>query len=153
MNVSGEMQMLMVTLDVTRARELWREKFSHLPQPKSDEEMLATLHIARTQSEIITDKLRYYSHAWLRERGLPTHLPDHMRQPAERMYPVNVPCVGISINTKSDLMRPIVPLVRGAMENAVLEAYADGHAAEPVLIKGRMMEARKTTVRKLLGVK
>jgi hypothetical protein len=152
MNIAAEMQMLMVTLDTARAREVWREHFSHLHQPADDAAMLATLHAARTQSELIATKLRYYSHSWLRERGLPSLLPDEMRASAERVYPVTVPSVGISVNTKSDLFKPVVPLVMTAMQDAVLECYADGHAAETDLIKGRILEAKKTTVRKLLGV-
>jgi hypothetical protein len=152
MNLAGEMQHLMVSLDVKRAREIWRKVAPHLHQPKSDEEMLTTLHLARTQSEVLNVKLRYYSHSWLNERGLPSLLPDPMRPAADRMYPRKVQSVGISVNSRSSLFRPIVGHIRGAMEDAVKEVYADGHASDIPLIKSRMTEARQGIVRKLLGV-
>jgi len=42
--------------------------------------------------------------------------------------------------------------VRGSMEDAVKEVYADGKSDDIPLIRRRMMEARRTIVRKLLGV-
>lgn len=152
MNVAGEMQKCMVTLDVERARELWRIVFSHLPPINSDEEMLRTLHLARTQSEPLAARLRYYSHQWLLERGLPSALPDDLRPSAEKMYPSVTRAVGISVNSGSELFKPIVTLVRGAMEQSVLETFADGHAKDDEVVRRRMMEAKRTTVRKLLGV-
>jgi hypothetical protein len=89
-NIAGEMQALMVTLDVKRAREVWKLVAPHLRQPESDEEMLTTLHLARTESPIVNTKLRYYSHCWLVERNLPSLLPDQMRPAAEREYPRKV---------------------------------------------------------------
>jgi hypothetical protein len=138
-NIAGEMQALMVTLDVKRAREVWKLVAPHLRQPESDEEMLT--------------KLRYYSHCWLVERNLPSLLPDQMRPAAEREYPRKVQGVGISVNARSDLFRPVTGLVRESMEEAVLEVYADGGADNVDLIKRRMNEARRNTVRKLLGIK
>jgi hypothetical protein len=152
-NIAGEMQALMVTLDVKRAREVWKLVAPHLRQPESDEEMLTTLHLARTESPIVNTKLRYYSHCWLVERNLPSLLPDQMRPAAEREYPRKVQGVGISVNARSDLFRPVTGLVRESMEEAVLEVYADGGADNVDLIKRRMNEARRNTVRKLLGIK
>lgn len=146
------MQQCMVTLDVTRAREIWRHVAPHLPPVKSDSDMLATLHLARTQSEVVNDKLRAWSHRWLLERGMPSGLPDHMRPSAERMYPRKAESVGISVNAKSDLVQPVIGRVRSAMEDAVLEVYADGRSADTDLIKRRMAEARAGTMRKLLGL-
>jgi hypothetical protein len=147
------MQFCMVSLDVKRAREVWKLVAPHLPLIKSDAEMLATLHLARTQSSLVTDKLRFYSHCWLLERGHPSALPDKLKPAAERMYPRMVRSVGISMNARSDLFRPIVGQVRGAMEDAVLEVYSDGKSEDIPLIKQRMSEARKNTVRRLLGIK
>jgi hypothetical protein len=147
------MQFCMVSLDVKRAREVWKLVAPHLPPIKSDAEMLTTLHLARTQSPFVTDKLRFYSHCWLLERGHPSALPDKLKPAAERMYPRMVRSVGISMNVRSDLFRPIVGQVRGAMEDAVLEVYADGKSEDISLVKRRMSEARKSTVRRLLGIK
>jgi hypothetical protein len=153
MNIAGEMQKCLVVLDVKRARQLWNIAFPHLPAITSDNEMLRTLHLARTQSEAFNTKLRFYSHQWLLERNLPSALPDHLRPNAERMYPRVVKAVGTAVHTSSELMRPIVPFVREAMSNAVLETFADGHEDDSDIVRRRIMEAKRTTVRKLLGVK
>jgi hypothetical protein len=153
MNLAGEMQFCMVSLDVKRAREVWKLVAPHLPPIKSDAEMLTTLHLARTQSPLLNDRLRFYSHCWLLDRGHPSALPDKLRPAAERMYPRMVRSVGISMNARSDLFKPIVRQVRGAMEDAVLEVYSDGKGDDIPLVKRRMREARKTTVRKLLGIR
>jgi len=153
MNIAAEMQHCMVTLDVQRAREIWAHLFPHLPPIKNDEEMLVTLHVARTQSDILNTNLRYYSHCWLIERGYPSTLPDHMRKPAERMYPRVKQSVGISVNASSDLFKPIIGHVRSAMSDAVEEIYADGREKDVSLIKQRMKEAKRDTVRRLLGVR
>jgi hypothetical protein len=42
-------------------------------------------------------------------------------------------------------------LVRGAMENAVLDAYAEKRT-EPEFLRARTSEARETTIRKLVGL-
>ena len=151
MNVAGAMRSCMVSLDTVTARELWRKQFSHLAQPKTDAEMLQMLHLARTQSAFLPNRLRFYSHCWLLERGLPTMLPDELRPAADRMYPRKQTAVGISVNSSSELLKPILPHVRNAMETAVSELYADGKSEDIPLIKSRMFEARTTVVRKLLG--
>jgi len=151
-NLAGEMQWCMVDLDVERARRIWSAVAPHLPPITSDAEMLKTLHLARTQSESLALRLRFYSHRWLCERGLPTALPDHLRPSADRMYPRKQTGVGISVNTRSEIFRPVMVEVRGSMEDAVKEVYADGKSDDIPLIRRRMMEARRTIVRKLLGV-
>lgn len=148
---SAEFRRCMVELDIVTMRKLWRHVSPHLPQPKTDEETLAALHLARTQARSMPLKLRAYSHRWLTERGIPSQLPDQLRPKAERMYPVVADAVGISVNAKSSILQPIVPLIRGAMESAVLESYADGQK-DPSIIKVRMNEAKLTTVRKLVGI-
>jgi hypothetical protein len=142
----------MVTLDVPRARAIWGDVFPHLPAIESDDHMLLTLHMARTQSEAFNERLRFYSHRWLSERGYPSQLPDKLRPSAERMYPVKSSSVGISVNIKSELFRPIASHVRGAMEDAVSEVYADGKQDDVSLIKNRMMEARRRVIKKLIGI-
>jgi hypothetical protein len=152
LNLAGEMQFCMVSLDTERAREIWKLVNPHLPPITSDAEMLTTLHLARTQSQKLNRSLRFYSHCWLLERGYPSALPDHMRPSAQRMYPITVKSVGISVNAKSELLRPVVSHIRGAMEDAVMEVYADGKQEDVPLIKQRMLEARRYVARKLLGV-
>ena len=108
------------------------------------------LHHARTQSPLDL-KLRAYSHRWLLDRGLPSGLPDELKPKAERLYPVKVEAVGISING-GGIFAPVIPLIRGAMEDAVLECFADGHK-ETEIVRPRMFEARAKAVKQLLGVK
>jgi hypothetical protein len=137
-------------LDIPLVRKMAAHIWPQYPHAKTDAEALAHAHHARTQMPIAF-ALRAYSHAWLMERSLPSGLPDHMRRRAERMYPVTVNSVGISVRGSSELGRSVAPVIRNAMEYAVNEAYADGHKDEPKVVKGRMMEARKTAIKKLLG--
>ena len=59
--------------------------------------------------------------------------------------------VGVSINASSPMFKPIVPLVERAVNDAILDAYAEGDM-DPVFVKSRIRDVRKDTVRKLLGV-
>ena len=122
---------------VTDIRALWRVVCPHLPQPRDDQEAALMMHRARTQTNSIPLKERAYSHRWLIERGLPSGLPDHLRPRAERMYPTVVDAVGIAVRSQRD---PVAAKeVRGVMENAVKEMYADG-VKDPQRIKRRIME-------------
>lgn len=127
------------------ARALWAKVMPHLPQPADDLETLATIHHARTQAKSLPLRLRAYSHRWLCERLLPSGLPDWLRPKAERMYPRLVEAVGIAVKPITGETPPIVAAfslhVRGAMEYAVEDAFANGDK-DPTIVKGRMMEAR-----------
>lgn len=140
----------MRTLDAPGARKLWAEVRPGMPQPKTDAEALKMLHLARVQSDAIGAVQRAYSHRWLLDHGLESPLPDHMKPKAERMYPAIVEAVGISVNGKG-IFKPIVTQVRGAMEAAVLECFADGDRATEI-VRPRMMEAKDRTVKQLLGI-
>ena len=129
----------------------WREKMSHLPQPKSMTDAEIMMHRARTETESLPLRPRAYSHAWLCERGLPSGLPDNLKQSAERLYPSAAKTVGISGNYHGEWLRPAVEEVRGAMEYAVEEAFADGHEDDSTLVKKRMFEAKERTERQLFG--
>jgi hypothetical protein len=135
-------------LDVVTTRRLWAEIFPHLPAPTNDAKTLAFLHAARTQMRHMKFDLRAYSHAWLCERGYPSMLPDNMRRRAERLYPVVLSAVGISVNSAHEEVR------RGiltAMEYAVLEAEADGKLTDSPHVKRRMMQARERERLALFG--
>lgn len=151
MDHSAEFRRCLEQLDIDGMRKLWRHVSPHLPQPGSDAEILTTLHHARTQAESMPLRLRAYSHRWLSERSYPTGLPDRLKQSAERMYPRVVEGVGISVNAKSEFMKPIASLVQRAMSDAVSDAYAEGRS-DPGFVRARMNEARASTVRKLLAV-
>lgn len=152
MQHSNEMRRCLEDLDVAGIRRLWNHVAPHQPVPTKDEHVLVAAHHARTQAESMPLKARAYSHQWLSERGFPSALPDRLKPAAVRLYPVIAAAVGISVNTKSEIFKPAIPLIRGAMERAVLECYADGHKDDPAIIKSRMMEAKTTAARQLLGI-
>ena len=137
-------------LDVEGMKRLHAERLPHLP-PSSD--VLVSMHMARTQSEALADKLRFYSHRWLEDRGYPSQLPDRLKPSADRMFPKVTAAVGISVNAASDLFKPLIPHVRGAMEDAVLEADADGKLEDTQHVRERMREARAKSLRQLIGVR
>jgi hypothetical protein len=138
--------------DVTAIRRLYREIAPHLPQPSSDVEAWASLHHARTQVEALPLKLRAYSHRWLLDQGLPSGLPDALKPLAERMYPRIVTGVGISVNSTSAVGRLAVPIIQRAMQDAVLEAYAEGKTT-PRFVRARMNEARQKALRSIGAVR
>lgn len=148
----AEFVRIMEALDVGAARRIWRHVFPKLPPLKDDHSILTMLHVARTKTDILADKLRFYSHCWLRDHGL-SHaslLPDWLKSRAEKMYPVLSEAVGIAVRTNSPVLAPIRDLMQGAMENAVLEAYAD-RRTEPAFVRKRMFEAKAKAVKKLVG--
>lgn len=132
----------LVDMDVAIARRAWAVAFPHLPRLGDDHDVLVVLHYARTQANSIALRLRAYSHRWLLERDYPSGLPDHLRQSAERLYPVVVGVVGVSTRTRT----PLAMAVRDAMNNAVMECYADGHQ-EPEIVRPRMLEKRQHVLR------
>lgn len=151
MPLSSIMRECLFSLDLERAKRIWNNFLPDKPPITSDAEMLATLHLARTMARSIPDKLRFYSHRWLTERGLPSLLPDELRPDAEQMYPVLRRSVGISLNSQSSMIAPAIPIIRGAMEGAVLEAYDDGRGDDIPFVKERMAEAKSGAIKKLFG--
>lgn len=137
--------------DVAGLRRFWAECMPHLPQPKDAAEAEVLMHMARTEAESVEFKYRAWSHRWLCERGMPSRLPDNLKPKAERLYPVNHPGVGISINTRNEYLKPAMIEVRTEMENAVLEAQADGRLEDTAFVTQRMQETRKRTMRALFG--
>jgi hypothetical protein len=131
----------LIELDVVGMCDLWFHIAPHLPQPKNNDEALATLHYARTEARSIPLKLRCYSHAWLCERGLPSALPDHWKPKAARLYPHSVNAVGIAVKAMSAASVPRAKAIEKAMSDAVLECYADG-VTDTDAIKARMAAAR-----------
>lgn len=137
MEASAAFLQALVEGSVRDIRALWRVVCPHLPQPRDDQEAALMMHRARTDANSIPLKERAYSHRWLTERGLPSGLPDHLRSRAERMYPVVIDAVGIAV--RSGRNPEAAKEVRGVMENAVREMYADGDK-DPQRIKKRIME-------------
>lgn len=96
--------------------------------------------MARTAAGSIALQLRAYSHRWLLDNGYPSQLSDDLKPRAERLYPKVEGVVGISVNSKYPAVQRAI---EGAMQNAVIETYADGHRDEPEVVRARMMEARE----------
>jgi hypothetical protein len=143
MNHADAFRRCLIDLDVVGVCDLWFYAAPHLPQPKNNDEALATLHYARTQAGSIPVRLRCYSHAWLCERGLPSGLPDWLKPKAARLYPHSVHAVGIAVKPLSAASEPLARAIEKVMSNAVLECYADG-ITDPNIIKVRMNAARHT---------
>jgi hypothetical protein len=99
MNHADEFRRCLIELDVVGICDLWFHVSPHLPQPKNNDEALATIHYARTQTNSIPMRLRC-SHAWLCERGLPSGLPDSGSQ--RLPYPHEVKAVGVSVMAMSE---------------------------------------------------
>lgn len=136
--------------DVRGLVAAWSQMFPDMPRPDTLEHAEIAMHLARTGAASVTFKLRAWSHRWLTERALPSQLPDELKPNAEQLCPVVQDCVGISVNTRSPYLKPAMLEVRGAMENAVNDAYADGRR-EPAFVKARMFEARDKTLQALFG--
>lgn len=144
----NEFARCLIDLDVAAARRLW-PVVNFAVQCGPDHEVLATLHLARTESEIIPTKLRQFSHAWLIEHGYPSKLPDIMKPKSEQIGPSRiVSAVGIAVHSE---LPGVGDAVRTAMERAVADAYAEGRE-DPKFVKARMEEAKAKELR-ALGLK
>ncbi len=130
--------------------ERWRVIAPHLPVPGTTEQAEIIMHRARTEVGTIDLKYRAYSHRWLTERNIPSGLPDILRPKAERMYPICVQGVGISVNMSNPALKPAAVIIRGAMEDAVNDAFAEGRK-EPAFVSAQMKNARELATKKLFG--
>jgi hypothetical protein len=150
MSAAG-MRALLEAGDVEALRSAWAQLAPHLPRHTRAQAEIV-MHHARTQCEAVTLPKRAYSHRWLIERDLPSGLPDKLKPSAERLYPKVVTAVGIgSICSKGrEWMQPALGLIRGAMEQAVQECYAEGHT-DPGFVSARMAEARGREQKHLFG--
>lgn len=141
MNHSAELRRCLEDCDIVGIKRLWAHIAPHLPQPASDSDALTIIHHARTQAQSIRLSLRFYSHSWLCERGMPSGLPNELRPRAEQIFPIKADAVGIAVRPMRESLRPAALAIRSAMEQAVLTTLGDG-VIDPVVIKDRMMEAR-----------
>src|SRR5437868_1304713 len=92
--------------DVEGLRRAWAKVGPKMPQPATYEQAEIIMHYARTQARWLNLKGRAYSHAWLRERLLPSGLPDELKPRAERLCPVIAEAVGISVNFGGGYLKP-----------------------------------------------
>jgi len=137
--------------DVAGVRCLWLHVSPHLPQPKSDEEALATMHYARTMARSLSFKDRAYSHAWLVNNGLPSGLPDRLRPKAERIYPRVEDAVGLSVQTSSSNpeMKLICQAIERVMREAIMDEYSRDGKKDPAKVKRAMFSAKDKFTKKL----
>lgn len=143
---------LLIAGDVQGLRRFWASFAPHLPQPNTDHEAAVVLHHARTQSRSVPMRLRAYSHRWLIDHAMESGLPDILKPRAERMYPTSQSAVGISVNTRSDIFKPILGEVQKSMEDSVMDSFMDGKLEDTKFVTARMFEARKKTIKQLLGI-
>lgn len=137
--------------DVDGCRRYWAEVAPLMPQPGTWHEAEITMHLARTSAESVKFRFRAYSHAWLVERALPSALPDHLKADAAQVCPVRKVAVGIAVGFTKGWMQPAADEVRGAMEQAVLEAEADGRLEDAVYVSGRIAAAKHKAMQTLFG--
>lgn len=146
----SEFAQLLEAGDVDALRKAWHRVAPNMPQPVTRGDAEIVMHMARTAAETVKLEARAYSHQWLIERGHPSQLPDSLRPKAERMHPVVVGAVGISVNFRSKLLQGAASSVQMAMSNAVEECYADGRK-EPEFVARRMAEAKDREMKALFG--
>ena len=128
----------LISLDVARAREVWRYLHPDKPPPRFDHDVLVLLHAARTSAQSVPLHLRRYSHSWLVERGLTS-----MLSPEDR--PVVVEGVGFAALRP----QPHTPLLRRVAEDAVMDIYADDDHPDPDMVRARVREVTVRERRKL----
>ena len=119
--------------------------------PKDSWQAAFCIHVARTGMRTMPEKLRMYSHCWLRDSGMEKQslLPDKMKPKAERLYPVGARAVGIATRTQTGRAMAI----RGVMEDAVRECEADGYDLNNrKVVHGRMLEMRQKFIRHADGI-
>jgi hypothetical protein len=138
--ISGDVRRCLDQADVRGMWDLWSQVMPGLPQPHTFVEAEASLHYARTAARSIVFWKRAYSHAWLREREMPSGLPDGLRPGAERLYPRVVEGVGVAVRAPP-ARRELGEAVALAMRGVVEECYAVG-ATRPEFVRARMSEAR-----------
>lgn len=136
--------------DLDTLRGIWAQIAPLLPQPATDEDAAVVMHRARTEADTVSLRARAYSHRWLEERGLPSGLPDALKPAAERIYPRVVEGVGISVNFRSEWMRPARKLVTKVMSDAVEDCYAS-KKTEPTFVRARMQEVKTAELCRLFG--
>lgn len=148
---AAELLLLLESGDVEGCRAYTRKHAPHQPQPETREDAEIVFHHTRTIVSGLTLGARAYSHAWLRERSLPSGLPDELKPAAERLHPVIVEGVLISVlNANNDMARMAKPLVEADIAEAVADAYARGKT-ETGYIRGLMADTKARSMRSLFG--
>lgn len=148
MKADDAVRQCMLDLDARRARTIWRVIAPHLPPCDSDADMLITLHVMRTEDSHLTqwfpEKLRFYSHRWLLDKGLPSKLPDRLKPRADRLCPKKVRVLGYAPAGAAG--EEACATIGAAMFEKFQELEADGTTdktrAEPEIQRARFKERR-----------
>ncbi len=148
--MSAEFRQLLEEGDVAGLRSAWSRLRPGMPQPQSHGDAEIVMHLARTAAQTVTFRLRAYSHRWLTERSIPSQLPDRFRPRAERMYPQVVEAVAVGVRFSSPWMQPAAVEVRGAMNAAIEDCFANGDR-DPAVVSAQMARAKEDTMKALFG--
>lgn len=146
---ASDLRALLEAGDVEQCRAHFAAHAPHLPQAETREQAEIVMHTARTMTKGLTLRARAWSHRWLRERGLPSSLPDELKPKAERIYPRVVEGVLISVLNRRG-MEEAKPLVEADIAEVVADAYARGKT-DPAYISGLMADAKARSIRSLFG--
>src|SRR5262245_17908698 len=123
---SAEFRRCLVDCDTEQIVKIWKHVAPDQPCPETPEQALICIHMARTAAERMVFRFRAYSHAWLRERGIKSLLPDKLLPRADRMYPKIVSAVGICVASPSNHKTAYHHHVSTALCDIVEHFYADG---------------------------
>lgn len=145
-----EFRLLLEQGDVEGCRRYWHKHAPGMPQLATYEQAEVSMHMARTAARSVKFALRAYSHRWLTERRLPSQLPNSLKPAAERICPIVIEAVGVSVNFTSPYLAPAAAEVQGAMNAVIEDCFANGDR-DPVLVRSRMSEAKDRTMRQLFG--
>ena len=114
--------------DAVRLLKIYGTVYPKMPAPKDVEEAWVVLHQARTGAESVKLEKRFYSHAWLMERGLKSSLPDELRPKVQQICPVIVSAVGVAVkafSSRSDRVEEAASLEQ-VMARAAGDMIRDG---------------------------
>jgi hypothetical protein len=147
----GEFRQALIEGNDDTLHRIWCEVFPGMPRPTKRDEIVATMHVARTAAECVPEIGRFYSHRWLEERGLPSHLPVHLRPKCDQHYANVVEAVGFSYNTDREWLKPAKTLIMTAVSNVIEDCAANGELKNTDLVRDRMMAAKDDEFRRLFG--
>lgn len=143
----------LLNLDIEGMRKLHAYINPHLPAAGSDNDVLVSMHHARTQMEPVPLKLRAYSHRWLVDNGHPSGLPDHLKPKAEQICPRVVPATGFAMMFGSKILKPLIPLVETKVHEVILDAYGTDkvHKIDHDKLRKGMLETKDAEIHSLVG--
>lgn len=145
---AAQMRRCLNDCDVAAARQLWHLIAPKAPAPKTDYDALCVIHYARTISLTVNLRLKAYSHHWLIDHGLPSGLPEELRNKADRLYPQISDSVGVACKSS---FPEVANAVQSAMNSAVIDCYDEGRR-EPDYVKPLMTERRMRVKKALHGI-